>query len=333
MTENTDQAISEALSVGEQFLENFHAFLAQLQSNAGRLLWNILMIILIFLFARFALFLVSKVTSHVMHSKKYHTAERQGKRVDTLMTLTRSIARYLIYFVAILAALSQLGMKSVLQNLLVTAGFGSLAIGFGAQSLVRDVITGLFMMFENQFAVGDYIKTDEAEGIVEATAMRVTYLRSFNGDQIIVPNGSISRVINYSRGGSLALVTVGTPYEADTRTVIGIIREAVEGYAGEHPELIEEAPFVRGITNFAASSVDITIACKTRSLQHWAVERGMRLAIKEAFDQHGISFPYPHLVTEQAKPEAVHTPEREKAPTATPDGPLEYWQNGDSDDT
>lgn len=331
MLDNAGNPIVEAISVSGQFLEHFQSFIQHFQQNAGHYLWRALVIAFIFACARFSLLLISKCTSHIMKSPKYHVTERQGKRVDTIMTLTRSIARYLIYFIALLMALAQLGMKSVLQNLLMTAGFGSLAIGFGAQSLVRDVITGLFMMFENQFAVGDYIKTDEAEGTVEATAMRVTYLRSFNGDQIIVPNGSISRVINYSRGGSLALVTIGTPYEADTRAVIEIIRKTVEAYAKEHEELIEEAPFVRGITNFGASSVDITIACKTVSLQHWAVERGMRLAIKEAFDRLGISFPYPHMVTDMA---GNKTPYRPHAMTAmqTGSGPLEHWQNGEIDD-
>ena len=113
------------------------------------------------------------------------------------------------------------------------------------------------MIFENQFSVGDYIRIDDVEGTVEATAMRVTYLRSMKGDQIIIPNGTIERVINYNKGNAVAAVTISTAYESDTRKVMELIGLAVERYAKEHEQLIEEPPFVQGITNFGPSSVDI----------------------------------------------------------------------------
>lgn len=162
-------------SIGEQFIDQFNKLTLYLREHAGWILWNLLMAVAIFFLAKLALFVVSKVTKRVMESTKYHPTPRQGKRVDTIMTLTRSVARYVIYFGAFLFALAQFGMGKVTENLLVTAGIGSLALGIGAQNLVRDVVTGLFMMFENQFSVGDFIKTDEAEGTVEAAAMRVTY--------------------------------------------------------------------------------------------------------------------------------------------------------------
>ena len=92
--------------------------------------------------------------------------------------------------------------------------------------MVKDVIAGLFMIFENQFSVGDYIQTEDATGTVEATAVRVTYLRSAKGDQIIIPNGSIERVINYTRGSYIATIVVSTAYEANTRQVMGLMEES-----------------------------------------------------------------------------------------------------------
>lgn len=281
----------------DQFLTHFYELLDYIKSNLGNLLWDMLSIIVIFFIAKFILHIISNITSHVMNGDRYHKTDYQGKRLDTLMTLVRSVARYLVYFGAIIMVLNQFNLGKPMNSLLVTAGIGSLAIGFGAQNLVRDVVTGFFMMFENQFSVGDYIKTDEAEGTVEATAMRVTYLRSLKGDQIIVPNGSISRVINYSRGGYFASVTISISYEVDTRSMIDIIDIAVHTYAAENAELIDEEPVVLGITAFRDSYVDINVICKVRPMKQWQVERGMRLAVKEAFDKSGVSFPYPHIVT------------------------------------
>ena len=189
--------------------------------------------------------------------------------------------------------LAQLGFGNAINNLLLSAGIGSLALGIGAQSLIKDVVTGFFMMFEKQFSVGDYVKLDDIEGTVTATAMRVTYLKNFAGQQIIIPNGTIGRVINYSRMDSLAKVTVSTPYEADSRQVMEILDQAVKVYAKQVKEVIVEEPKVQGITELADSSVNITVICRTLPLRHWEVERGLRLAVKEALDEAGIGIPYP----------------------------------------
>ena len=194
------------------FWDQLAGHFREAMANSGVLLadalWAVLKVAAIFLAARFALALVSRLTSHVMNSARYHRTEASGKRTNTVMTLARSSFRYLVYTVALVMALVQLGVGDLVNNLIVTAGIGSVAIGFGAQSLVKDMVTGLFLMFENQFSVGDYIKVDGQEGYVEATAMRVTYLRTFKGEQIIIPNDNISQVINYTRGGYMAMVTV-----------------------------------------------------------------------------------------------------------------------------
>ena len=286
----------EVVTVSEQFQKNLTGFVDFLVRNRGNILWNLFLILLIILGAKLLLHLISKVTTQIIQKPKNQTNTPVAKRTRTLLTLFRSVSRYAIYFMGFLFVLSILGMGKPLSNLLVTAGIGSLAIGFGAQNLVRDVVSGMFMIFENQFAVGDYIKIDDVEGTVEATAMRVTYLRSFKGDQIIIPNGSITRVINYNKGSAIASVTISTAYESDTRKVIELIERAVGQYAREHSELIEEEPFVQGITNLGESSVDIGVICKVKPMKQWEVERGIRLAVKEAFDQNGVGFPYPHLV-------------------------------------
>ena len=287
----------EVATVSGQFRQNLEELVERIIQNRGNILWGLFLIIVVVLLAKISLKVVSGATGHTLKSPKYQSDTAAAKRMRTLMTLLRSVARYIIYFIALLIVLSILGMGKPLNNLLVTAGIGSLAIGFGAQNLVRDVVSGMFMIFENQFSVGDYIKIDDVEGTVEATAMRVTYLRSAKGDQIIIPNGTITRVINYNKGTSVASITVSTAYESDTRKVIELLERAVNKYAQEYAELIEEPPFVQGITNLGESSVDIGIICKVKPMKQWEVERGMRLAIKEMFDANGVGFPYPHLVT------------------------------------
>ncbi|MEG0017896.1 MAG: mechanosensitive ion channel family protein [Hydrogenoanaerobacterium sp.] len=298
MTDNIPNTmLEEPGTIGEIIMQKLGSVFTFFSSNAGELLWGLIVVAFILLMSKLLLALISQVTTSVMENEKYHPNILQGKRIDTMMTLVRSAARYSIYFIAILLILRQFNLFDNMKGLVVTAGIGSLAIGFGAQNLVKDVVTGFFMLFENQFSVGDYIKTEEAEGTVEATAVRVTYLRTFKGEQIIIPNGSISRVTNLSRGDNVAVITISTAYEADTRATIAIIEEAVQKFASENTDVIKEPPIVQGITGFAASSVEIGVICKVNTMKQWQVERGMRLAIKEMFDEKGISFPYPHVVT------------------------------------
>ena len=302
--DTSSEVIYAAQSAADQFMARFSQFWQSIQDGLGDFLWNLLSVAVILMVARLALSLVSKGTRRVMEGERYHREESQGRRVDSLMTLVRSVARYGIYFIAILLILNQFGFAKSLNGLIAAAGIGSLASGFGAQNLVKDVVTGLFMVFENQFSVGDYIQIDDNTGTVEATAMRVTYLRTFKGEQVIIPNGSITRVINYTRGSSVAQITISTAYEANTRQVLDIIQEAADTYAREHADLVLEDPVVQGVTSLSPSSVDIGVICKTPAMSQWQVERGLRLAIKETFDRKGVEFPYPRLVLAPYAPAA-----------------------------
>ena len=273
-------------------LPEFGTVLDSVVENGGPIVTKIVGILLIFFGAQIVLKLVTRLTDRQIEKSK-EMPEMQARRVQTMMTMTRSTMRYIIYAVAALMIMAHLGFSQAINNLILSAGIGSLALGFGAQSLIRDVVTGFFMMFEKQFSVGDFVKLDDAEGVVTATAMRVTYLKNNASQQIIIPNGTINRVVNYSRNDSLAKVTIGTPYEEDSRKVMGIMNKAAQDYAKEHEDVIVSAPVVQGITELGDSSVNITVICRTRPLEHWGVERGLRLALKEALDKEGISIPYP----------------------------------------
>lgn len=275
------------------FWDQLAGHFREAMANSGVLLadalWAVLKVAAIFLAARFALALVSRLTSHVMNSARYHRTEASGKRTNTVMTLARSSFRYLVYTVALVMALVQLGVGDLVNNLIVTAGIGSVAIGFGAQSLVKDMVTGLFLMFENQFSVGDYIKVDGQEGYVEATAMRVTYLRTFKGEQIIIPNGNISQVINYTRGGYMAMVTVKVPYTMEADAVLEAVRLAAERACEGDPNVIDP-PKLRGVTAFDQYGYEVGVAAKVKALTQWGCEWAIRREILREFAERGLEF-------------------------------------------
>lgn len=266
------------------------------QENYALIAWRVLLIIFAVLLARFLLWGISKLTRRAIDKNIDPDGKRKNPRLESTLTLLKSLSRYLIFVIAALAVLQiWLPNARIITGVFGAFSVGAVAIGFGTQSLIKDMVSGLFITFENQFNVGDYIRTEEHEGTVEAMALRVTYLRNSRGQQIIVPNGSIQRVTNFARGGQQANIIVPTPYDVDTRYVIGVIEGAIAAWAKKNEDIMLESPKVLGVSNYGASSVDINVVCNTQSMKAWDAERGMRLAIKEAFDAAGISFPYPQL--------------------------------------
>lgn len=214
------------------------------------------------------------------------------RKVKTLSYLTKNILRYVIYFVAIYSVLEILGLK--MGSILAVAGIGSLAIGFGAQSLVKDVITGFFIIFEDQFGVGDYITINNFSGIVEEIGLRVIKVRDFSGDINIIPNGEITFVTNHSKGAMRALVNIDISYDEDVDRVMEILNKICNEVKKERDDILE-GPSVLGITNFKDSTVEVTIVAKTKPMQQWQLERDLRYRVKQAFDENNVEFPYPHM--------------------------------------
>ncbi|MDD3298011.1 MAG: mechanosensitive ion channel family protein [Firmicutes bacterium] len=215
------------------------------------------------------------------------------KKIKTMSALTRSIITYTLYFIGLTMIITIMGIPA--SSILATAGIGGLAIGFGAQNLVRDVITGFFILFEDQYAVGDYISLDKHSGVVEDIGIRITQIRGFNGDLHIVPNGNVSYVTNHSRGDMRVLFDVSVAYEEDIDKAI----KAIEGYFGEYrknePQLTQ-GPKVLGVSDLGDSSVVLKIWAKTKAMEQWRVERELKKGIKETLDKEGIEKPYPRRV-------------------------------------
>ncbi len=232
-------------------------------------------------------------------SDKFYKKQAESRFVDdpkktmTMNALTKSVITYTLYFIGFTTIVTIMGIP--VSSLLATAGIGGLAIGFGAQSLVRDVITGFFILFEDQYAVGDYISLDGHSGIVEDIGIRITKIRGFNGDLHILPNGNVSNVTNHSRGDMRVLFDVRIPYEEDIDGVIGTIEEYLVKY-GEEEEQLTAGPRVLGVSDLSDFSVNLRIWAKTKSMEQWRIERELKKGIKEVLEKKGIDIPYPRNI-------------------------------------
>ncbi|MDI3538415.1 MAG: moderate conductance mechanosensitive channel [Bacillota bacterium] len=222
--------------------------------------------------------------------KKYPLDPR---RAQTLQALLNSILRYSLYFVALLIILDAVGVPTT--SILASAGLAGLAIGFGAQNLVRDVISGFFILLEDQYGIGEYVAAAGVEGIVEDIGLRTTRLRDFNGDLHIIPNGQISLVTNKSRGARRALVEIGVAYESDIVRAQEVLEGISREIAATMPEIVE-GPTVLGITDLAESQVTFRILARTQPMAEWKVEREIRRRAKLALEAAGIEIPYPRRV-------------------------------------
>ncbi len=255
-----------------------------------RFITNILYSILILISSLIILKFGNKIIDKLIKQQETQSIRRR----KTLILLLRSIFRYTVYFVSGIIILSIFGVP--VASLIAGAGIIGLAVGFGAQNLVRDIINGFFILFEDQFAVGDYIKIAGIEGIVEEIGVRTTNIRDFGGELHIVPNGEITQVTNYSSGNMRVMVDVGVSYDENPAEVIGVLEELCQEIALEKADIVTDGPVVLGVHELASSSVIIRIWAKVKPMEQWAMGRYIRKRIKERFDELGVEIAYPHMV-------------------------------------
>lgn len=210
------------------------------------------------------------------------------RKASTIGEILKSVVRYTVYFFGITSMLTVLfGPINI-----AFASIGGVAIGFGAQNLVKDVINGFFIIFEDQFAVGDYVNIGDKGGIVESIGLRLTKLKDFSGDCHVIPNGNITVITNHSRNDMRVLVEVDVAYEEDVDNVIETLNGVCEDF-GKKNENMVEGPKVIGVTNLKDSGVTIRVCGKALSMTQWECEVKLRKEIKKALDRDGIEIPYP----------------------------------------
>jgi small conductance mechanosensitive channel len=217
--------------------------------------------------------------------------ERHRQRVQTMGSLLRSISTFVVGVITLLTVMALVGLP--LGPLLASAGVGGVAIGFGAQSLVKDFLSGIFMIFEDQYGVGDVIDTGEAIGTVEEVTLRVTRLRDADGITWYVRNGEIIRIGNRSQGYSAAWVDMPVSYREDIEKVLGVVRDVSEAFGAdsEWSAKLIEPPTVLGVDSITGQTVTVRVLAKCLPGENFGVQRELRARIKAAFDAHGIQGP------------------------------------------
>ena len=216
-------------------------------------------------------------------------AAQNVHQVDTLRSLVTSVFNYIMYFIIVTVVLSLFGVN--VSSILAVAGVGGVAISFGAQTLVKDVISGLFIWSEGSIAVGDIVDINGLQGEVEAIAIRTTTVRNYNGNVFTIPNGDIRSITNMSRGFKRAIVDIRCPYEENQQRLVDIITEEMEE-AGREIEGLTAAPDVMSILSFDTDAVVVRVAAQCPVGQNWRIEREIRTRVKARFDAEGIVMPH-----------------------------------------
>lgn len=225
--------------------------------------------------------------------KKEGMTHHERQRRATMVPLFRSIVTYLIYFAAGILILKEIGIDPT--PILAGAGIVGLAVGLGAQNLINDMVCGFFILFEEHFLVGDFIRLGQAEGIVESIDLRTTRIRDNAGRHHIVRNGQIVEVVHFSKDYTNAVVEVGVAYESDLNKVFEVLKATGEELKEQNNNVVE-ASDIKGLDNFGESELTIRIVTRVKPGCHLQVERDLRKRIKEAFDKHDIEIPYARRV-------------------------------------
>ncbi|NFO89445.1 mechanosensitive ion channel family protein [Clostridium botulinum] len=260
--------------------------LSNIETLINKTLIIIGVFILMYISIKIGNYLIRKFVERQVKSNTRLSLDSQ--RAKTLGEVMKSVLKYAVYFIGIASIISTL-----FKGLSFTfASMGGLAVGFGAQSLIKDLINGFFILFEDQFGVGDHITVGTFNGIVESIGIRTTIIKDFTGDVHSIPNGSIIEVTNHSRGNIRFIVDVDIAYEENIDNAISIIKEVCSNFE-QNNEDIRESIEVLGVNALNASSVTIRVIGKSKPLKQWKMERELRKLIKLRLDKEGIEIPYP----------------------------------------
>ncbi len=261
----------------------------------------LLILVLAWLVNKFIRVFINRLVVKALESHQFSSDDSRKKRKDTLAGVFSGVVKVIIWIVAGMMMLSEVGVN--IGPLLAGAGVAGLAFGFGAQYLIRDVISGMFLILENQYRVGDVVSVDGVSGLVEEITLRKTVLRDLDGTVHHIPNGEIKKASNLSKTFSRVNLNVGVSYSSDLDRVIEVVNEVGNKLAEEEEWksfIIKPPQFLR-VDKFADSAIEIKILGETKPLKQWEVMGELRKRIKVAFDKNGIEIPFPQRVVHQSK--------------------------------
>lgn len=244
---------------------------------------------------------IEKLVRKMIVSSRYSSKEAEKKREDTLIKILNNALKITILVIASIMILQSLGIP--VGPILAAAGIIGLALGFGGQYLIRDVITGLFIILENQYRVGDIVCSGDTCGLVEDISLRMTTLRDLDGTVHHIPHGEVKTVSNLSKNYSRVNINIGVSYSSDLEKVKRVVNKIGEEMSQDplwKDSIIKPPSFLR-VNDFADSFIEIKILGETLPAKQWEVAGELRLRIKNTFDKEGIEIPFPQRVVHQPK--------------------------------
>lgn len=234
--------------------------------------------------------------------------EASQKRFRTLKGITLQFFRWSLAMVGALTLAGSLGVD--VRSILTGLGIAGLAISLAAQNIIRDFLNGVFILFEDQFAVGDVVKIEGHGGVVETFTLRTTRLRTLDGELVTIPNGSISTVLNFTKKWSRARIEVGVDYRTDIPRALKIMERVARDLALQMPgKVIDDPAVLEGILGFETNSLTLRILLKTIPGSQWEVAANYRMRLKQAFDEAKISIAFPQMDV-HLKTDPGETPKR-----------------------
>jgi small conductance mechanosensitive channel len=261
----------------------------------------IVIVLIAYIVHRFVGVLINRLIRKMVVADRYLSKESEKKREDTLIRIFTVSANITIWLLAILMVLQELGLA--IGPLLAAAGIAGLAFGFGGQYLIRDLISGLFIIMENQYRIGDVVCFNDTCGVVEDISLRMTTLRDMDGTVHHVPHGEIKTVSNLSKNFARVNLNIGIGYSSNLEQVIAVVNKVGQELASDidwKDKIIKAPQFLR-VNDFADSAITIKILGDTQPLMQWEVTGELRKRLKIAFDREGIEIPFPQRVVYQAK--------------------------------
>lgn len=244
--------------------------------------------------------ILERVIRNAVSSRHFKTAAAEKKREDTLIRIAHGTLRTLIWIMATLMLLSEAGIN--IGPLLAAAGVAGIAVGFGGQYLIRDIVAGVFIILENQYRVGDVVRLDTLSGVVEDVTIRKVTLRDLDGTVHHIPHGTVATVSNLSKDFARVNLNVGVGYKSDMEKVINVINAVGQDMAEDEAwkDRIIKAPAFERVEDFADSAIMVKILGDTQPLEQWRVTGELRKRLKIAFDREGIEIPFPQRVVHTA---------------------------------
>lgn len=254
----------------------------------------IILIFLLWVASRIVTRIVARTATRLVQSK---AVRMDNRKRQTLESLFENLVRYTVYFIFALMVLQVLGIK--ITTLLAGAGIAGVAIGLGAQSLIRDILTGFFILFEDQYGVGDLVTINNFTGTVKTIGLRLTRIQAWTGEIEIIPNGQILQVTNYSRTNSTAVVDVSVSYKTNVDLAIEIMKRVMGNIKQETSAIVGDVNIL-GVQSLRQTDILLRVTAECLPTQQYGVQRLAQQRIKQAFDEAGIEFPNLNPVVSRA---------------------------------